>query len=84
MSLPIGFSTSAGEERQRKIPKVRVVKAFNTVFAQNMDSGRLKDKPPTAFVAGDDASAEKTVLELARGIGSEAVNTKGGAVSERA
>lgn len=74
MSLAVGFTTSGAEELQRKVPKARVVKAFNTVFAQHMDSGRLGDKPLTAFVAADDAEAKKTVLELARGIGFDAVD----------
>ncbi len=75
MSLAVGFTTSGAEELQRKVPKARVVKAFNTVFAQHMDSGRLGDKPLTAFVAADDAGAKKTVLELARGIGFDAVDS---------
>ena len=74
MGLAVGFTTSGAEELQRKVPKVRVVKAFNTVFAQHMDSGRLGDKPLTAFVAGDDASAKISVLELAREIGFDAVD----------
>jgi len=74
MGLAVGFTTSGAEELQRKVPKVRVVKAFNTVFAQHMDSGRLEDKPLTAFVAGDDASAKISVLELAREIGFDAVD----------
>ena len=74
MSLAVGFTTSGAEELQRKIPKARVVKAFNTVFAQHMDSGRLGEKPLTAFVAGDDAAAKAVALELAREIGFEAVD----------
>lgn len=74
MSLAVGFTTSGAEELQKKLPKARVVKAFNTVFAQHMDSGRLGDEPLTAFVAADDAEAKKTVLELARGIGFDAVD----------
>ncbi len=50
------------------------MKAFNTVFAQHMDKGRLGDQGLTAFVAGDDVGAKKTVLELARGIGFDAVD----------
>ncbi len=74
MSLAVGFTTSGAEELQKKLPKARVVKAFNTVFAQHMDSGRLGDQPLTAFVAADDATAKQTVLELARGIGFDAVD----------
>jgi predicted dinucleotide-binding enzyme len=74
MNLAVGFTTSGAEELQKKLPKSRVVKAFNTVFAQHMDSGRLGDKLLTAFVAADDAGAKQTVLELARGIGFDAVD----------
>jgi len=74
MNLAVGFTTSGAEELQKKLPKARVVKAFNTVFAQHMESGRLGDKPLTAFVAADDAGAKKTVMELAQGIGFDAVD----------
>jgi predicted dinucleotide-binding enzyme len=74
MSLAVGFTTSGAEELQKKAPKARVVKAFNTVFAQHMDTGRLNDQPLTAFVAGDDANAKASVLQLAREIGFDAVD----------
>lgn len=74
MDLAVGFTTSGAEELQKKLPKARIVKAFNTVFAQHMDSGHLGDESLTAFVAADDAGAKKTVLELARGIGFDAVD----------
>lgn len=74
MSLAVGFTTSGAEELQKKLPRARVVKAFNTVFAQHMDSARLGDETLTAFVAADDAEAKKAVLELARGIGFDAVD----------
>ena len=74
MNLAIGFNTSGAEELQKKVPKARVVKAFNTVFAQHMDSGRLDDEPLTAFAAGDDAGAKADVLELERAIGFDAVD----------
>jgi len=74
MSFALGFTTSGAEELQRKAPKARVVKAFNTVFARHMDTGRLGDQPLTAFAAGDDADAKASVLELARAIGFDAVD----------
>jgi 8-hydroxy-5-deazaflavin:NADPH oxidoreductase len=74
MHLALGYSTSGAEELQKKLPAARVVKAFNTVFAQHMDTGRLGDKPLTALVAADDVDAKAAVLELARDIGFDAVD----------
>lgn len=74
MNLALGFATSGAEELQKKLPGSRVVKAFNTVFAQHMDSGRLGDTSLTAFVAADDPDAKKVVLDLARKIGFDAVD----------
>ena len=74
MGLAVGFSISGAEELQEKLPSARVVKAFNTVFAEHMDSGRLGDEPLTAFVAGDDATAKETTLGLASDIGFDAVD----------
>jgi 8-hydroxy-5-deazaflavin:NADPH oxidoreductase len=74
MNLAVGFTTSGAEELQRKVPTARVVKAFNTVFAQHMDTGRLGDQRLSAFVAGDDAGAKKSVLEMAGEIGFDAVD----------
>jgi len=74
MSLALGFSTSGAEELQKKAPKAHVVKAFNTVFAQNMPSGHVGTQALSALVAGDDAGAKSTALELAKAIGFEAVD----------
>lgn len=74
MQLAVGFTTSGAEELQKKAPKARVVKAFNTVFAQHMDSGRLGGQQLTALVAGDDADAKSNVLGIARDIGFDAVD----------
>ena len=74
MNLALGFTTSGAEELQKKLPKARVVKAFNTVFAQHMESGELDGEPLTAFAAGDDAQAKAEVLELERAIGFDAVD----------
>lgn len=74
MSLALGYDTSGAEELQAKVPDARVVKAFNTVFAQHMATGRLDDEPLTALVAGDDADAKAVTLDLARSIGFDAVD----------
>jgi len=72
--LALGYSTSGAEELQKKAPKAHVAKAFNTVFAANMDSGQVKGEQLSAFVASDDDDAKKTVLEMARAIGFDAVD----------
>jgi predicted dinucleotide-binding enzyme len=67
--LAVGFTTSAAEELQKLLPKTRVIKAFNTVFAQNQSTGRLGNEQLSAFIAGDDSNAKKIVMQLARDIG---------------
>lgn len=74
MQLAVGHTTSGAEELQKKLPKAKVVKALNTVFAQHMDSGKLNNQTLTAFAASDDESARNKVLELLREIGFDAVN----------
>jgi 8-hydroxy-5-deazaflavin:NADPH oxidoreductase len=74
MNLAVGFTTSGAEELQKKLPKSRVVKAFNTVFAQHMESGKLADQRLTAFVAGDDEPSRRQVMDLAGGIGFDPVD----------
>lgn len=73
-NMAVGFTTSGAEELQKKVPDARVVKAFNTVFAKHMDTGHLKGEQLSAFVAGDDADAKKTVLDLAREIGFDPID----------
>ena len=74
MKLAIGYTTSGAEELQKKLSKSKVVKSFNTVFAQHMDSGKLNGQTLTAFAASDDETARNKVLELLRSIGFDAVN----------
>src|SRR3990170_5239852 len=74
MTLAIGCSTSAAEELQKLLPKARVVKAFNTVFAANQSTGKLGAEQLTLFVAGDDLKAKQTVMQLGRDIGFDPVD----------
>lgn len=71
--LVIGHSTSAAEEIQKLAPQARVVKAFNTIFAQLLASESRAGKTLQVFVAGDDAAAKASVSELAKSAGFEAV-----------
>ena len=75
MGLTIGHTTSAAEEIARAVPKARVVKAFNTVFASVLAEGsRLGGQPVTVFVAGDDAGAKSDVVGIARSMGFDVID----------
>jgi predicted dinucleotide-binding enzyme len=74
MQLALGFSTSGGEELQKALPRARVVKAFNTVFAQHMSRGSVVGQQLSLFAAGDDEAARKAVLELGKTIGFDAID----------
>jgi len=71
----IGLEASAGEEIARHLPKSRVVKAFNTVFADIMSAERLDrgGQRATAFVASNDAEARSVVAKLAGDLGFDPV-----------
>ena len=68
MGLTIGHTTSSAEEIAKAVPGVRLVKGFNTVFAQLLNAG-ARGGNVTAFLASDDAAAKATVGELARSMG---------------
>jgi predicted dinucleotide-binding enzyme len=55
-------------------PAARVVKAFNTVFAEHMATGQVNGATLTLFVAGDDQGAKEQALTLGRDIGFDAVD----------
>ncbi len=65
---------SGAEQVQEWAPAARVVKAFNTVFAQNMTTGKVKGRSLSLLVAGDDPDAKKQVLDLGNAIGFEPVD----------
>lgn len=75
MGLTIGHGTSAAEEIQKAFPKAKVVKAFNTVFAQILATGAAIDgKTVPVYFAGDDAQAKEKVKALIDSTGFKAVD----------
>ncbi len=74
MQLPEGYTRSGAEDLQVMIPQAHVVKAFNTVFAKNQSSGHVHGTRLTAFVAGDNLPAKKTVMQLAKDLGFDPVD----------
>ena len=69
-----GPERSGAEEVQALARSAKVVKAFNTVFAQHMGTGALHGERLTVLAAGDDAEAREVVLRMARDIGFDAVD----------
>ena len=74
-ALTVGHTTSAAEEIQKLGPDAKVVKAFNTVFAQLLPAEARIGRTVQVFVAGDDEAAKKTVSELVAKGGFEAVES---------
>ncbi|WP_198432997.1 NADPH-dependent F420 reductase [Burkholderia ubonensis] len=69
--LPLGADGSAAQQISRLLPGVRLVKCFNTVFADIMTPERIDraGHAVTAFIAGDDAEANAAVAEIAASAG---------------
>ncbi len=74
--LSVGFSTSFVEDLAKQFPGAKVVKAFNTVFAQVLSEGPDfgKGMRAAAFYAGDDEEAKKTVHTLIESMGFDAID----------
>lgn len=76
MGLTLGFTTSAAEQIQRLFPDAKVVKGFNTIFAQLLAAGPALphgEKVPV-FLASDHADAKTIVSALAAAIGFSVVD----------
>jgi NADPH-dependent F420 reductase len=65
----IDTTSSNAEVVAELLPDSPVVKAFNTLFASRQADPTADGLQLDGYVAGDDASAKATVLELVRGIG---------------
>jgi 8-hydroxy-5-deazaflavin:NADPH oxidoreductase len=74
--LLLGEQSSAGEQIARLVPDSRVVKAFNTVFADSMTPERLNrgGMKASAFLCGNHPEANDTVAKLAQQAGFAPVN----------
>ena len=77
--LDLGSEGSAGEVIQRLLPEARVVKAFNTVFADNFTPERLAfdGRRISTFLASDHAEASRMVAHVARDAGFDPVSVGG-------
>lgn len=70
--LPLADADSAAQHIAALLPGARIVKAFNTVFADVMTTAGLQRRGGqrlTAFIASDDTEAAATVTALAASLG---------------
>jgi 8-hydroxy-5-deazaflavin:NADPH oxidoreductase len=76
MSNTLGHTTSSSEEIAKLIPQARVVKAFNTIFADVMQPGKqtFNGHKSTGFYCGDDPEAKKIVAKLINDAGFEPID----------
>jgi predicted dinucleotide-binding enzyme len=74
LGLAIGHTDSGGEAVARAAKGARVVKAFNTTGFANMSNSGYAGGKLMMAVAGDDADAKRTVMQLAADLGFEPVD----------
>ncbi len=69
--LSVGLTTSSAEEIAKLAPQSRVVKAFNTVFAEvyHSESRLYGSRMASMFYCGDESDAKATVSRLIRETG---------------
>lgn len=72
--LTVGTTTSGAEELSKVAHGARVVKAFNTTGAENMENTAYPGGAPVMPVCGDDAEARQRVVALATLIGFDAID----------
>jgi hypothetical protein len=64
-ALVVPPGTSAAEQVQQAAPRARVVKAFNTIFADLLEAGEGAGEPLDVLIAGDDDAAKLMVSQFA-------------------
>ncbi len=76
-ALVIAHTSSGAEELAKRLPKARVVSAFNTVPSEVLfgvfEAGRKGNRPSLVY-CGDDASSKETAAKLIRDVGFEPVD----------
>jgi len=76
-ALVVARTSSGAEALARRIPKARVVSAFNTVPSEvlfDVFEARRRSKRPSLVFCGDDRRAKKVAVQLIRDVGFEPVD----------
>lgn len=74
--LVFGHTTSGSEEIAKMVPEAKVIKAFNSTFAEVLrsESCTFASQRASIFYCGDDAQAKTVVADLIEECGFEAVD----------
>ena len=72
--LVVPADGSAAAELAAKLPRAKVVKAFNTNFAATLGTGKVGQNTTTVLVAGDDADAKQGVVSFVKAAGLNALD----------
>lgn len=75
--LVVAHTSSGSEELARKVPKARIVSAFNTVPSEvlfDVFEKRRRAKKPSLVYCGDDARSKKVAAELIHDVGFDPVD----------
>ena len=78
--LLVGFTTSGAEKLQKKVPKARVVQAFNTVPSEvffAVYAKRRRKTRPTVVYCGDDKKAKTVAAEMIEDVGFDPIDIGG-------
>jgi len=67
-------ATSVVNGLQTKLPGAKVVKSFNMVFAQNMETGHAANQQISLFMASDSEEAKKEVSQLGSDLGFDPID----------
>ena len=70
-------SSATAELGQLAPDGAKVVKAFNTTFANTLGPGKVAGQPLDVFIAGDDEDAKETVAQLVKDGGQNPVDAGG-------
>jgi predicted dinucleotide-binding enzyme len=75
--LVVAHTSSGAEELAKKVPKARIVSAFNTLPSEvffSVFESRGRAAPPSVVYCGDDAGAKEVAARLVREVGFEPVD----------
>ena len=76
-ALAIAHRSSGAEQLARRLPKARIVSAFNTIPSEvlfGVFAARRRAKRPSLVYCGDDRRAKRVAVELIRDVGFEPVD----------